>query len=290
MGKVVGIDLGTTNSVVAAIEGGKPTVITNAEGLRTTPSIVAYTKKEELLVGQIAKRQAVINPENTFFSVKRFIGSKVGEISATSKELPYKVVEDGSGNIKVKCSSLNKDFSPEEISAQVLRKLVNDASKYLGQDVTQAVITVPAYFNDSQRQATIDAGKIAGIEVLRIINEPTAASLAYGLDQKEHETILVFDLGGGTFDVSILEVGDGIFEVLSTAGDTNLGGDDFDKALVNWLVEDFKNAENIDLTKDIQALQRLTEAAEKAKMELSTIIKTKIHLPFITADANTRKI
>ena len=284
MGKVVGIDLGTTNSVVAAIEGGKPTVITNTEGLRTTPSIVAYTKKEELLVGQIAKRQAVINPENTFFSVKRFIGSKVGEISAASKELPYKVIEDSSGNIKVKCSSLNKDFSPEEISAQVLRKLVNDASKYLGQPVTQAVITVPAYFNDSQRQATIDAGKIAGVEVLRIINEPTAASLAYGLDQKEHETILVFDLGGGTFDVSILEVGDGIFEVLSTAGDTNLGGDDFDKALVNWLVADFKAAENIDLTKDIQALQRLTEAAEKAKMELSTVTKTKIHLPFITAD------
>ena len=284
MGKVVGIDLGTTNSVVAAIEGGKPTVITNAEGLRTTPSIVAYTKKEELLVGQIAKRQAVINPENTFFSVKRFIGSKVGEISAASKELPYKVIEDSSGNIKVKCSSLNKDFSPEEISAQVLRKLVNDASKYLGQPVTQAVITVPAYFNDSQRQATIDAGKIAGVEVLRIINEPTAASLAYGLDQKEHETILVFDLGGGTFDVSILEVGDGIFEVLSTAGDTNLGGDDFDKALVNWLVADFKAAENIDLKKDIQALQRLTEAAEKAKMELSTVTKTKIHLPFITAD------
>jgi len=284
MGKVVGIDLGTTNSVVAAIEGGKPTVITNAEGLRTTPSIVAYTKKEELLVGQIAKRQAVINPENTFFSVKRFIGSKVGEISNSAKELPYKVIEDNSGNIKVKCSSLNKDFSPEEISAQVLRKLVKDAGTYLGQEVTQAVITVPAYFNDSQRQATIDAGKIAGIEVLRIINEPTAASLAYGLDQKEHETILVFDLGGGTFDVSILEVGDGIFEVLSTAGDTNLGGDDFDKALVNWLVEDFKNAENIDLTQDIQALQRLTEAAEKAKMELSTIDKTKIHLPFITAD------
>ena len=284
MGKVVGIDLGTTNSVVAAIEGGKPSVITNAEGLRTTPSIVAYTKKQELLVGQIAKRQAVINPANTFFSVKRFIGSKVDEISSESKELPYKVIEDNKGNIKVKCSSLNKDFSPEEISAQVLRKLVNDASVYLGQEVTQAVITVPAYFNDSQRQATIDAGKIAGIEVLRIINEPTAASLAYGLDQKEHETILVFDLGGGTFDVSILEVGDGIFEVLSTAGDTNLGGDDFDKALVNWLVEEFKNAEGIDLTQDIQALQRLTEAAEKAKMELSTIEKTKIHLPFITAD------
>ena len=284
MGKVVGIDLGTTNSVVAAIEGGKPSVITNAEGLRTTPSIVAYTKKEELLVGQIAKRQAVINPENTFFSVKRFIGSKVGEITDSAKELPYTVDKDKNGNIKLKCSSLNKDFSPEEISAQVLRKLVNDASTYLGQEVTQAVITVPAYFNDSQRQATIDAGKIAGIEVLRIINEPTAASLAYGLDQKENETILVFDLGGGTFDVSVLEVGDGIFEVLSTAGDTNLGGDDFDKALVNWLVKDFKDAENIDLLKDIQALQRLTEAAEKAKMELSTIDTTTISLPFITAD------
>lgn len=284
MGKVVGIDLGTTNSVVAAIEGGKPSVITNVEGFRTTPSIVAYTKKQELLVGQIAKRQAVINPENTFFSVKRFIGSKEVEISTEAKQLPYKVIKDINGNIKIKCSSLNKEFSPEEISAQVLRKLVNDASTYLGQDVTQAVITVPAYFNDSQRQATIDAGKIAGIEVLRIINEPTAASLAYGLDQKENETILVFDLGGGTFDVSILEVGDGIFEVLATAGDTNLGGDDFDKVLVNWLVNDFKMQEGIDLTKDIQALQRLTEAAEKAKMELSTVEKTTIHLPFITAD------
>jgi len=284
MGKVVGIDLGTTNSVVAAIEGGKPSVITNAEGLRTTPSIVAYTKKQELLVGQIAKRQAVINPANTFFSVKRFIGSKVDEISSESKELPYKVIEDQNKNLKINCSSLNKDFSPEEISAQVLRKLVTDASTYLGQEITQAVITVPAYFNDSQRQATIDAGKIAGVEVLRIINEPTAASLAYGLDQKQNETILVFDLGGGTFDVSILEVGDGIFEVLSTAGDTNLGGDDFDKVLVNWLVNDFKKQEDIDLTKDIQALQRLTEAAEKAKMELSTIDKTTIHLPFITAD------
>ena len=284
MGKVVGIDLGTTNSVVAAIEGGKPTVIVNAEGLRTTPSIVAYTKKQELLVGQIAKRQAVINPENTFFSVKRFIGSKEFEISNDAKKLPYKVTKDQNGNIKIKCSSLNKEFSPEEISAQVLRKLINDASTYLGQEVTQAVITVPAYFNDSQRQATIDAGKIAGIEVLRIINEPTAASLAYGLDQKQNETILVFDLGGGTFDVSILEVGDGIFEVLATAGDTNLGGDDFDKVLVNWLIEDFQGKENIDLNQDIQALQRLTEAAEKAKMELSTVEKTSIHLPFITAD------
>lgn len=289
MGKVVGIDLGTTNSVVAAIEGGKPSVITNAEGLRTTPSIVAYTKKQELLVGQIAKRQAVINPANTFFSVKRFIGSKVDEVSSESKELPYKVIEDQNKNLKINCSSLNKDFSPEEISAQVLRKLVTDASTYLGQEITQAVITVPAYFNDSQRQATIDAGKIAGIEVLRIINEPTAASLAYGLDQKQNETILVFDLGGGTFDVSILEVGDGIFEVLSTAGDTSLGGDDFDKVLVNWLVNDFEKQEGINLTKDIQALQRLTEAAEKAKMELSTIDKTTIHLPFITADKNGPK-
>ena len=284
MGKVVGIDLGTTNSVVAAIEGGQPSVITNAEGLRTTPSIVAYTKKQELLVGQIAKRQAVINPENTFYSVKRFIGSKENEISQEAKQLPYKVLKDSNGNIKINCSSLSKEFSPEEISAQVLRKLISDASTYLGQEVTQAVITVPAYFNDSQRQATMDAGKIAGIEVLRIINEPTAASLAYGLDKKQNETILVFDLGGGTFDVSILEVGDGIFEVLATAGDTNLGGDDFDNVLVNWLVNDFKEKEGISLTEDIQALQRLTEAAEKAKMELSTVEKTPIHLPFITAD------
>jgi|UniRef100_A0AB74TJU6 chaperone protein DnaK len=284
MNKVVGIDLGTTNSVVAAIEGGQPTVITNAEGFRTTPSIVAYTKKEELLVGQLAKRQSVVNAENTFFSVKRFIGCKADEVSEESKELPYKVIKDNNGNIKIKCSSLNKDFSPEEISAQVIRKLITDAKEYLGQDVTKAVITVPAYFNDSQRQATVDAGKIAGIEVLRIINEPTAASLAYGLDKKQNETILVFDLGGGTFDVSVLEVGDGIFEVLSTAGDTNLGGDDFDKALVRWLVEDFQAKHGTNLTKDIQALQRLTEAAEKAKMELSNVDKTIINLPFITAD------
>ena len=289
MSKVVGIDLGTTNSVVAAIEGGQPSVIINAEGLRTTPSIVAYTKKQELLVGQIAKRQAVINPENTFFSVKRFIGSKESEISAEAKQLPYQVIKDSNDNVKINCPSLTKDFSPEEISAQVLRKLISDATSYLSQDVTQAVITVPAYFNDSQRQATMDAGKIAGIEVLRIINEPTAASLAYGLDKKQNETILVFDLGGGTFDVSILEVGDGIFEVLSTAGDTNLGGDDFDKVLVNWLMNDFKKEEGIDLSNDIQALQRLTEAAEKAKMELSTIEKTTISLPFITADASGPK-
>ena len=289
MAKVVGIDLGTTNSVVAAIEGGQPSVIINAEGLRTTPSIVAYTKKQELLVGQIAKRQAVINPENTFFSVKRFIGSKETEITSDAKQLPYKITKDSNENIKIKCPALSKDFSPEEISAQVLRKLINDATNYLSQEVTQAVITVPAYFNDSQRQATMDAGKIAGIEVLRIINEPTAASLAYGLDKKQNETILVFDLGGGTFDVSILEVGDGIFEVLATAGDTKLGGDDFDKVLVNWLMANFKKQEGIDLSTDIQALQRLTEAAEKAKMELSTIEKTNISLPFITADATGPK-
>ena len=289
MAKVVGIDLGTTNSVAAAIERGQPSVIINAEGLRSTPSIVAYTKKQELLVGQIAKRQAVINPENTFFSVKRFIGSKETEISADAKQLPYKVTKDSNENIKIKCPALGKEFSSEEISAQVLRKLINDATNYLSQEVTQAVITVPAYFNDSQRQATMDAGKIAGIDVLRIINEPTAASLAYGLDKKQNETILVFDLGGGTFDVSILEVGDGIFEVLATAGDTNLGGDDFDKVLVNWLMADFKQREGIDLTGDIQALQRLTEAAEKAKMELSTVEKTNISLPFITADATGPK-
>merc|ERR1712137_408452 len=259
-------------------------VITNTEGLRTTPSIVAYTKKQELLVGQIAKRQAVINPENTFFSIKRFIGSKESEILDYSKQLPYKVYSDTDGNIKINCSSLSKEFSPEEISAHVLRKLISDASTYLGQDVTQAVITVPAYFNDSQRQATMDAGKIAGIEVLRIINEPTAASLAYGLDKNKNQIILVFDLGGGTFDVSILEVGDGIFEVLATAGDTSLGGDDFDNVLVNWLLKQFKEKEGIDLDSDIQALQRLTEAAGKAKMELSTVAETSIHLPFITAD------
>src|SRR6476620_3242974 len=269
MSKVVGIDLGTTNSVVAAIEGGQPTVIVNAEGLRTTPSIVAYTKKQELLVGQIAKRQAVINPENTFFSVKRFIGSKESEISSDSKQLPYKVDKDPNDNIKIKCPALNKDFSPEEISAQVLRKLINDATTYLGQEVTQAVITVPAYFNDSQRQATMDAGKIAGIEVLRIINEPTAASLAYGLDKKQNETILVFDLGGGTFDVSILDIGDGVIEVRATSGDTHLGGDDFDRRIVDFLADEFQRDNGIDLRADPQALQRLFEAAEKAMVELS---------------------
>jgi molecular chaperone DnaK len=283
MAKVVGIDLGTTNSVVAIMEGGKPSVIQNSEGFRTTPSIVAYTKKNEKLVGQIAKRQAVINPENTFYSVKRFIGRKADEVSEELKQVSYKVETDNSNNIKLKCSSLNKDFAAEEISAQVLRKLAEDASTFLGENVNQAVITVPAYFNDSQRQATKDAGKIAGLEILRIINEPTAASLSYGLDKKNNETILVFDLGGGTFDVSVLEVGDGVFEVLSTSGDTQLGGDDFDDKLVAWLANDFKSIENIDLRKDRQALQRLTEASEKAKVELSNVTQSSINLPFITA-------
>nr|QUE28080.1 DnaK [Sahlingia subintegra] len=283
MGKIVGIDLGTTNSVVAVMEGGKPTVIPNAEGLRTTPSVVAYTKNKDLLVGQIAKRQAVINPENTFYSIKRFVGRKTEEIAKELKQVPYKVTTGGGGNIKISCPSLDKDFAPEEISAQVLRKLANDASKYLGEAVDQAVITVPAYFNDSQRQATKNAGQIAGLSVLRIINEPTAASLSYGLDKKSNETILVFDLGGGSCDVSILEVGDGVFEVLSTSGDTQLGGDDFDKQIVDWLLKEFKDAENIDLSSDRQALQRLTEAAEKAKVELSNLTQTDINLPFITA-------
>jgi molecular chaperone DnaK len=283
MGKVVGIDLGTTNSCVAVMEGGKPTVIANAEGFRTTPSVVAYAKNGDRLVGQIAKRQAVMNPQNTFYSVKRFIGRKHSEVTNEATEVSYKVLRDSNGNVKLDCPAQNKQFAPEEISAQVLRKLVEDASKYLGETVTQAVITVPAYFNDSQRQATKDAGKIAGIEVLRIINEPTAASLAYGLDKKSNETILVFDLGGGTFDVSILEVGDGVFEVLATSGDTHLGGDDFDKKIVDYLAEEFKKAEGIELRQDKQALQRLTEAAEKAKIELSSVSQAEINLPFITA-------
>jgi molecular chaperone DnaK len=282
MGKVVGIDLGTTNSCVAVMEGGKPVVIANAEGFRTTPSVVAYAKNGDRLVGQIAKRQGVMNPENTFYSVKRFIGRRHDEVTHETTEVAYKVLNIN-GNVKLDCPSQSKQFSPEEISAQVLRKLVEDASKYLGETVTEAVITVPAYFNDSQRQATKDAGKIAGIEVKRIINEPTAASLAYGLDRKSNETILVFDLGGGTFDVSVLEVGDGVFEVLSTSGDTHLGGDDFDKKIVDYLAADFKGKEGIDLRKDKQALQRLTEAAEKAKIELSSVSQAEINLPFITA-------
>ena len=282
MAKVVGIDLGTTNSCVAVMEGGKPTVIANAEGFRTTPSVVAFAKNGDRLVGQIAKRQAVMNPENTFYSVKRFIGRRQDEVTHETTEVSYKVL-NVSGNVKLDCPAAGKQFAPEEISAQVLRKLIEDASKYLGETVTQAVITVPAYFNDSQRQATKDAGKIAGVEVLRIINEPTAASLAYGLDKKSNETILVFDLGGGTFDVSILEVGDGVFEVLSTSGDTHLGGDDFDKKIVDYLASQFQSSEGIDLRKDKQALQRLTEAAEKAKIELSSVTQADINLPFITA-------
>jgi molecular chaperone DnaK len=282
MGKVVGIDLGTTNSCVAVMEGGKPTVIANAEGGRTTPSVVAYAKNGDQLVGQIAKRQAVMNAENTFYSVKRFIGRRVDEVAHETTEVSYKVLKVGN-SLKLDCPARGKQFAPEEISAQVLRKLVEDASKYLGETVTQAVITVPAYFNDSQRQATKDAGKIAGIEVLRIINEPTAAALAYGLDKKTNETILVFDLGGGTFDVSILEVGDGVFEVLATSGDTHLGGDDFDKKIVDYIANEFQRAEGIDLRKDKQALQRLTEAAEKAKIELSSVTQAEINLPFITA-------
>ncbi|MBD2167817.1 molecular chaperone DnaK [Calothrix sp. FACHB-156] len=282
MAKVVGIDLGTTNSCVAVMEGGKPTVIANAEGFRTTPSVVAFAKNGDTLVGQIAKRQAVMNPENTFYSVKRFIGRRFDEVTNEATEVSYKVLSS-SGNVKLDSPGAGKQFAPEEISAKVLRKLVEDASKYLGETVTQAVITVPAYFNDSQRQATKDAGKIAGIEVLRIINEPTAASLAYGFDKKSNETILVFDLGGGTFDVSVLEVGDGVFEVLATSGDTHLGGDDFDKKIVDFLAEQFKKDEGIELRKDRQALQRLTEAAEKAKIELSSVTQAEINLPFITA-------
>ncbi|NEQ19844.1 MAG: molecular chaperone DnaK [Microcoleus sp. SIO2G3] len=283
MGKVVGIDLGTTNSVVAVMEGGKPVVIANAEGMRTTPSVVGFSKDGERLVGQMARRQSVLNPQNTFYGVKRFIGRKYAELSADSKRVAYTIRRDDNGNIKIKCPRLKKDFASEEISAMVLRKLADEAGRYLGEPVTGAVITVPAYFNDSQRQATKDAGRIAGLEVLRILNEPTAASLAYGLDRQESETILVFDLGGGTFDVSILEVGDGVFEVKATSGDTQLGGNDFDRKIVDWLAEQFLETEGVDLRRDRQALQRLFEAAEKAKIELSGVSVTDINLPFITA-------
>src|SRR4028119_1524884 len=283
MGKVVGIDLGTTNSVVAVMEGGKPVVIANAEGMRTTPSVVGFSKEGERIVGQMARRQGVLNPQNTFYAVKRFIGRKYSELSPQSKQVSYTIRKDEEGNIKIKCPRLKKEFAPEEISAMILRKLADEASRYLGQPVTGAVITVPAYFNDSQRQATRDAGKIAGLEVLRILNEPTAASLAYGFDRRDSETILVFDLGGGTFDVSILEVGDGVFEVKATSGDTQLGGNDFDRKIVDWLAEQFLETEGVDLRRDRQALQRLYEAAEKAKIELSGVSVTDINLPFITA-------
>ncbi|KAF9616780.1 hypothetical protein IFM89_032333 [Coptis chinensis] len=287
--KAVGIDLGTTNSAVAAIEGGKPTIVSNAEGQRTTPSVVAYTKNGDRLVGQIAKRQSVVNPENTFFSVKRFIGRKMDEVGEESKQVSYSVVNDSNGNVKLDCPAIGKQFAAEEISAQVLRKLVDDTSKFFNTKVTKAVVTVPAYFDDSQRTATKDAGRIAGLEVLRIVNEPTAASFAYGLDKKNVETILVFDLGGGTFDVSVLEFGDGVFEVLSTSGDTHLGGDDFDKRIVDWLALSFKRDEGIDLLKDKQALQRLTECAEKAKMDLSSLTQANISIPFITATTDGPK-
>ena len=286
MGKVVSIDLGTTNSVVAVMEGGKPVVIANSEGMRTTPSMVGFSKDGELVIGQMARRQAVLNPQNTYHSVKRFIGRKYNELTNESKQVPYTIRRNDNGNIKLACPRLNKDFAPEEISGFILRKLAEEAERYLGEPVTSAVITVPAYFNDSQRQATRDAGKIAGLEVLRIIKEPPAASLAYGLDQKTSQKILVFDLGGGTFDVSVLEVGDGVFEVKSTSGDTQLGGSDFDKRIVDWLAEQFLKDEGIDLRKNRQALQRLTEAAEKAKIELSGVSVTDINLPFITATEN----
>ncbi|GAB4468471.1 MAG: hypothetical protein OHK0037_26070 [Elainellaceae cyanobacterium] len=283
MGKVVGIDLGTTNSVVAVMEGGKPVVIANAEGMRTTPSVVGFSKEGEQLVGQMARRQAVLNPQNTFYGVKRFIGRRYSEVSPDLRRVPYTIRKDENGNIKIKCPRLERDFAPEEISAMVLRKLADEASRYLGQPVTGTVITVPAYFNDSQRQATRDAGRIAGLEVLRILNEPTAASLAYGLERRDSQVILVFDLGGGTFDVSILEVGDGVFEVRATSGDTQLGGNDFDKKIVDWLADQFLEKEGLDLRRDRQSLQRLTEAAEKAKIELSGVSVTEINLPFITA-------
>lgn len=287
MSKTVGIDLGTTNSVVAVMEGGRPTVIVNAEGSRTTPSVVAFRDNGEKLVGQVAKRQGALNPDKTLYSVKRFIGRRYSEVVDERQLVPYKVA--AGPNDAVRFDIGGKLYAPEEIAAMVLKKLVDDAAKYLGEKVTDAVITVPAYFNDAQRQATKDAGKIAGLNVLRIINEPTAAALAYGMDKKTNETVLVFDLGGGTFDVSILEVGDGVFEVKSTNGDTHLGGDNFDKAIVDWLAEEFKKDYGIDLRVDKQALQRLTEAAEKAKTELSTITETQISLPFITADASGPK-
>ncbi len=282
MSKIIGIDLGTTNSVVAVMEGGEPVVITNPEGSRITPSVVGFTKSGERLVGQVAKRQAVTNPENTVFSIKRFMGRKFDEVNEEMKMVPYSVVRAGNGDVRVNAGG--KEFSPPEISAMILQKLKQAAEEYLGQPVKKAVITVPAYFNDAQRQATKDAGQIAGLEVMRIVNEPTAAALAYGLDKKKDETIAVYDFGGGTFDISILEVGEGVVEVKATNGDTHLGGDNLDQRIMDWIVAEFKKQEGIDLSKDRMALQRLKEAAEKAKMELSTVMETDINLPFITAD------
>src|SRR5678815_4554722 len=287
MAKVIGIDLGTTNSVVSVMEGGDPLVIPNQEGSRVTPSVVGFTKDGEILVGQVAKRQAVTNPENTVFSIKRFMGRRYDEVLEEIKLVPYKVVKAANGDARVEIRG--KQYSPPEISAMILRKLKEAAEAHLGETVTQAVVTVPAYFNDSQRQATKDAGKIAGLEVLRIINEPTAAALAYGLDKKNDEQIAVYDLGGGTFDISILEMGDGVFEVKATNGDTHLGGDNFDQRIVDWIAEEFKRDNGIDLRNDRMALQRLREAAEKAKIELSSTLQTDINLPFITADATGPK-
>jgi len=289
MAKIIGIDLGTTNSVVAVIEGGDPTVIPTAEGSRLLPSVVAFNNNRERLVGQTAKRQTVVNPDNTVFSIKRFMGRRFDEVETERKMVPYQVVEGPAGDARVKLPATDREYSPQEISAMVLGKLKSDAEAYLGETVNQAVITVPAYFNDSQRQATKDAGKIAGLDVLRIINEPTAAALAYGLDKKENETILVFDLGGGTFDVSVLDVGGGVVEVRATNGDTHLGGDDWDEIIVNWLAEEYKREQGIDLRNDPQALQRLREAAEKAKIELSSVLETEINLPYVTADASGPK-
>jgi len=287
MSKIIGIDLGTTNSVVAVMEGGEPVVITNPEGSRTTPSVVAFTKSSERLVGQVAKRQAVTNPENTIYSIKRFMGRKYEEVSEEMKIVPYRVARASNGDARVLI--MGKESSPPEISSMILQKMKQAAEEYLGQKVTQAVITVPAYFNDSQRQATKDAGKIAGLEVLRIVNEPTAAALAYGLDKKKDETIAVYDFGGGTFDISILEVGEGVVEVKSTNGDTHLGGDNIDQKVMDWIVDEFIKDQGIDLSKDKMALQRLKEAAEKAKMELSSVMETEVNLPFITADASGPK-
>ena len=289
MNKIIGIDLGTTNSVVAVMEGGDPTVISSAEGGRLVPSVVAFNKNGERLVGQTAKRQAVINSENTIYSIKRFIGNRFDETKVERGMVPFEVVSGSNAEVLVKIPVTGKEYSPQEISAMILAKLKSDAESYLGEKVTQAVITVPAYFNDSQRQATKDAGKIAGLEVMRIINEPTASALSYGLDKKADETILVFDLGGGTFDVSVLEVGEGVIEVKSTNGDTHLGGDDWDQAIVNWAADEFKKDQGIDLRKDKPALQRLREAAEKAKIELSTVMETEINLPYVTADASGPK-
>jgi molecular chaperone DnaK len=289
MGKIIGIDLGTTNSVVSVVEGGQPTVIATAEGSRLCPSVVAFNKNGERLVGQTAKRQAVINPENTVYSIKRFIGRRYEETEQERAMVSYEVVRGTADDVKVKIPVTGREYSPQEISAMILSKLKTDAEAYIGQAVTQAVITVPAYFNDSQRQATKDAGRIAGLEVMRIINEPTASALAYGLDKKKDETILVFDLGGGTFDVSVLEVGAGVIEVKSTHGDTHLGGDDWDQRIVNWAADEFKKEQGIDIRQDRPALQRLREAAEKAKIELSSVMETEINLPYITADASGPK-